>query len=108
MSTHTPGPWAVEPRQWDHGASLAIVALNNGYIVAIVPFDEDIQTVDDPDYETVKRHPDEGPNARLIAAAPELLEALKQFVDYYESMQGHKDNSVIRNGKAAINKAEGR
>ena len=47
-------------------------------------------------------------NARLIAAAPELLEALKQFVDYYESMQGHKDNSVIRNGKAAINKAEGR
>ena len=46
--------------------------------------------------------------ANLIAAAPELLEALKQFVDYYESMQGHKDNSVIRNGKAAINKAEGR
>ena len=46
--------------------------------------------------------------SNLIAAAPELLEALKQFVDYYESMQGHKDNSVIRNGKAAINKAEGR
>ena len=47
-------------------------------------------------------------NYHLSAAAPELLEALKQFVDYYESMQGHKDNSVIRNGKAAINKAEGR
>lgn len=108
MSKHTPGPWAVEPRQWDHGASLAIVAPNNGYIVAIVPFDEDIQTVDEPDEETVMRHPDDVPNAALIAAAPELLEALKQFVDYYESMQGHKDNSVIRNGKAVINKAEGR
>jgi len=77
MSKHTPGPWAVEPRQWDHGASLAIVAPNNGYIVAIVPFDEDIQTVDEPDYETVKRHPDDVPNAHLIAAAPAMYEALK-------------------------------
>lgn len=33
MNKHTPGPWAVEPRQWDHGASLAIVAPNSGYSV---------------------------------------------------------------------------
>ncbi len=81
MSIHkpahfTPGPWAVEPRQWDHGASLAIVAPHSGYIVAVVPFDDDIQTVDEPDYETVKRHPDEVPNAHLIAAAPAMYEAL--------------------------------
>lgn len=72
---HTPGPWAVEPRQWDQGASLAIVAPANGYIVGIVPFDEDIQTVDEPDHSTVKRHPDEMPNAILMAAAPALLQA---------------------------------
>ena len=73
----TPGPWAVELRQWDHGASLAIVARHNGWIVAIVPFDEDIQEVDEPDAETVKRHPDDEPNARLIAAAPAMYEALE-------------------------------
>ena len=93
--THTPGPWRTYNmsknkilKQWhiqrdDCKHDIALVSLD-------VAADE---------RESV---------ANLIAAAPELLEALKQFVDYYESMQGHKDNSVIRNGKAAINKAEGR
>lgn len=92
---HTPGPWRTYNmsknkilKQWhiqrdDCKHDIALVSLD-------VAADE---------RESV---------ANLIAAAPELLEALKQFVDYYESMQGHKDNSVIRNGKAAINKAEGR
>ena len=95
MSEHTPGPWRTYNmsknkilKQWhiqrdDCKHDIALVSLD-------VAADE---------RESV---------ANLIAAAPELLEALKQFVDYYESMQGHKDNSVIRNGKAAINKAEGR
>ncbi len=85
-SKHTPGPWAVEPRQWDHGASLAIVAPNNGYIVAVVPFDADIQTVDEPDMTTVKRHPDDEPNAHLIAAAPAMYEAIKAALDYYRGV----------------------
>ena len=95
MNKHTPGPWRTYNmsknkilKQWhiqrdDCKHDIALVSLD-------VAADE---------RESV---------ANLIAAAPELLEALKQFVDYYESMQGHKDNSVIRNGKAAINKAEGR
>ena len=95
MSEHTPGPWRTYNmsknkilKQWhiqrdDCKHDIALVSLD-------VAADE---------RESV---------ANLIAAAPELLEALKQFVDYYESMQGHKDNSVIRNGKAAINRAEGR
>lgn len=90
---HTPGPWAVEPRQWDHGASLAIVAPNNGYIVAIVPFDEDIQTVDEPDYETVKRHPDEVPNAALIAAAPAMYEALLSILPATDIVSGQETDN---------------
>jgi hypothetical protein len=97
---HTPGPWVVEPRQWDQGASLAIVAPANGFIVAIVPFDEDIQIEDSPTADTVRRHPDEIPNANVLAAAPDLLEAinaapfiqieensaqfLKRYIDWWE------------------------
>jgi hypothetical protein len=78
---HTSLPWAAEPRQWDHGASIAIVSPTNGYIVAIIPYDEDIQEIDEPNFETVKRHPDDLPNAEFIARACnshyELLRTLK-------------------------------
>ena len=87
---HTQGPWGVD------ATGQVCKRATNGSWDLIAYLDES------PYYH------DKFANAHLIAAAPELLEALKQFVDYYESMQGHKDNSVIRNGKAAINKAEGR
>lgn len=76
IAAPTPGPYVVEPRQWDHGASIAIVSPTNGYIVAVVPYDEDIQTVDEPNMDTVKRHPDEIPNAHLLAASWAMREAL--------------------------------
>ena len=93
MSKHTPGPWCV--RHDD------MVCSQEGRIIA---------DCESTPYAMRPAPPivEDKANATLIAAAPELLEALKQFVDYYESMQGHKDNSVIRNGKAAIDKAEGR
>ncbi len=115
----TPGPWAVEPRQWDHGASLAIVAPHSGYIVAVVPFDEDIQTVDEPDYETVKRHPDEVPNAHLIAAAPAMYTTGKLSVDVMARVARELERlgneplrallrSAIIEQEAALAQAEGR
>ena len=111
QSKHTPGPWAVEPRQWDHGASLAIVAPNSGYIVAVVPFDEDIQTVDEPDYNTVKRHPNEVPNAHLIAAAPAMYEALAQAIEEladYEATRNDPKSMTRYRCEAALAQAEGR
>jgi hypothetical protein len=70
IATHTPGPWHVEPLQWDHGASIAIVA--KGQIIATIsPENED----DEPNMHTAKRGPHDEANARLIAAAPALLGA---------------------------------
>ena len=71
--THTPGPWHVEPLQWDHGASIAIVA-NGQIICTIAPENEE----DDVTMETAIRGPRDEANACLIAVAPEMLdEALK-------------------------------
>jgi hypothetical protein len=52
------------------------------------------------------------PNARLIAAAPELLAALHLYVDHFaELVDGHHDDCEpcihMRAGRAAIAKAEG-
>jgi len=70
-ATHTPGPWRIEPLQWDHGASIAIVA-NSQIIATISPENED----EEPDMYTAKRGPHDEANACLIAAAPKMIEAL--------------------------------
>jgi len=73
---HTPGPWHAEPLQWDHGASIAIVA--RGQIVATIsPENED----EEPDMHSAKRGPHDEANARLIAAAPALLDAALLVID---------------------------
>ena len=113
-SSHTPGPWEVQPLAYDHGASLAIVVPRNGYIVAIVPFDEDIQTVDEPNADTVKRHPCERPNAHMLAAAPALFKALEAwaFADadpaaarrkgYYDRAREQRDTLLRQLGSKAV------
>ena len=46
-------------------------------------------------------------NARLIAAAPDLLEALKELQPFFEG-EHHPDHPHCRQMRAAIAKAEGR
>lgn len=99
-AVHTPAPWWVEPLQWDHGASIAIVA--NGQIIATIsPENED----EEPNMHTAKRGPHDEANARVIAAAPVLLKAAEKVVIRWK--KGDLAEAV-RELNAAIATARGR
>jgi hypothetical protein len=106
MSRHTAGPWSLsagyhktvsgEPADWTieggpHGNAIAFLSDDNA----------------GPRYER-------DANARLIAAAPDLLEALKYCRDLLEDVNGfdYRPDDVAANEwaavRAAIAKAEGK
>lgn len=98
MSKHTPGPWAMP----DSGQGrISKVGVNGGW-------DGMIATADCGDYA---RSRSEGlANARLIAAAPELLEALKDAIQELEflksiGVQSSTIDAEIRKSRVAIAKA---
>jgi len=79
MTTHTPGPW--EARADYRGDLLDGVTLCFWEVVRPDPRDTG---PDDPNRDMIcdmGAHPDGEANARLIAAAPELLESLTLLVD---------------------------
>lgn len=94
IAKHTPAPWRLSNED-----GLPIVDANGNplcYMEAYYP---------DGDSEVINRH-----NARLIAAAPELLEALKERV-IAEEKEAHEageiDTPWLEKARAAIVKAEG-
>ena len=93
MSKHTPGPWAFYDDTALTGC-IEIVAL--GKTVARI-----YRSVPEKDL----------PNARLIAAAPDLLEALRDAVTMIDSLNSaygsEQVDSVASNGRAVIAKALG-
>lgn len=97
MSKHTRGPWLVEMPDRDHWCSGASIIgdLPNDYIVADVR-----------NHLSVKDQAEA--NAHLIAAAPEMLDALKGAEDALR-VDGYDKNNLVRAAVlAAIAKAEGR
>ena len=96
--THTPGPWVnrtVGDPTNKSGGQIYAGKVN----VATCHFGSH----DTPEYDDYKA------NARLIAAAPELLDALKKLVGWYDCFQlkeGEADLPVIVKSRAAIAKAE--
>jgi hypothetical protein len=84
MSKHTPGPWAV-------------IESPRGYIVAARDGVYDIAVIRDIGSE------DNHANARLIACAPDLLEALRPLTKgvYWIT------DAQVKAARAAIAKAEG-
>lgn len=98
MSKYTPGPWVLENR----GCKYIVSKPGDGYIT------RDVCRLDG---STMSAFAQEA-NARLIAAAPELLEALRGLLalDKEHHQRGHDDEDIcqeVQAARAAIAKAEG-
>jgi len=90
---HTPGPWTVT----DKG-----VRDSGGYICFI----PETTHYEGQDERYVKEVAERHANARLIAAAPELLETL-QTIAAFAVGNGDVCEIIARRARAAIAKAEG-
>jgi hypothetical protein len=89
MSAHTPGPWRLDTGS-NPGSPKGMAVCEGPFIIANV--------VDLSNHAKA--------NARLIAAAPELLAALELFVGWY-SIGEDSQNAIIRRGRDVIAKATG-
>lgn len=100
-TTHTPGPWATIDGDGEYIIKTIAPAGRNGYTIADV-FSH---------FEAT--NPEAEANARLIASAPELLEALQECVKAleleHEIALSLTQSRAVSKAKQAINKAtEGR
>lgn len=103
MSKHTPGPWAYGGREFND------VREADGELVAVALH----LRVKKPERSIAEAKA----NARLIAAAPDLLAVLKAFSDYVHQEQSATDGAVTYSttainhwaflARAAIAKATG-
>ena len=91
---HTPGPWRFYTEPQPNGCP--IVGNGRGLMLAMLA-----HSVNYPD-----QRDEANANARLIAAAPELLEALIELADCGAEAWG-EDRPCVRIARAAIAKATG-
>lgn len=105
--THTPGPWSIPHFAVDD------CKCNCKYVLAEYGGMGSIATVNHCQSEDYPWGDDEGPdmaqakaNARLIAAAPKLLEALREIATGRDK-SGMKSDFPADIARAAISKAEG-
>lgn len=102
MTTHTPGPWIAEQEVFAPGGIVGIYVAQYDARVQepggriCQAYGNCLVTTD----ETVRA------NARLIAAAPDLLAALKAVVESWET--GTRWRDEMGRARAAIAKAEGK
>jgi hypothetical protein len=101
---HTPGPWKVGRKSSNPGEGLEIAAKSKFIAWGTSTYNED----KDEDVITGE----DRANARLIAAAPELLGAIKGLIDQLEAIgipDWHgAEGLCLKQARAATAKAEGR
>lgn len=105
MSNHTPGPWRLSKLGFaENDGSIPVLSATEG--------DETAKRICTVSFQSKAKRgeayrtpcADRDANARLIAAAPELLEALKELsFDAFED--AHPE--AVKKARAAIAKAEG-
>ena len=103
MSKHTPGPWQILPEEVDKNyIRIRGTVWGGRYKVANVPTCETTghTKIDDRNVTETQA------NVQLIAAAPELLEALEDYVKVHEFL-GHADRPHYQAAIKAIAKAKG-
>jgi hypothetical protein len=93
--SHTPGPWQTDQAEHDAPYQDIRIHAGKGSICRVWIDDAPVH-----DYNAEQRA-----NARLIAAAPELLEALKRLMGETTTMQDALE--AAQQARAAIAKAEG-
>lgn len=90
--THTPGPWRIHKLPW-------CTYIGAGPVV---------DSVTGASRDCIAYNVSEGPNARLIAAAPDLYEALKVMVelaqetDYFTDPSDPDPYAALKTAEAAI------
>ena len=95
-ATHTRGPWEAIPAKNEHGEGTISVRGRGEFIATM-----DTVSIGGSAY----RLPDNGEaNARLIASAPEMLEALSYIAETLENCHLDKDNlaQLARTARAAM------
>jgi hypothetical protein len=115
VSEHTPGPWTAarlveedgEPTRGDAAKKYAADCIDKGGENFFIVWCEK------PDGPADVCHTGNGPtsaeNARLIAAAPDLLAFAERYVDEAEAGGGWEgDEDLFLCARAAIRKAEGK
>ena len=96
-AAHTPGPWKVDPNFWGD-----IETAKGELQICTVDADGDVgHNFACPEIAEAEA------NARLIAASPDLLEALERLVDRVTDLGANGFSQEVANGKAAIAKAKG-
>lgn len=99
MGNHTPGPWAVQRLEESHngytGWKTFTIRSKQNVCLSVVG---EVDHYHEQDHEA---------NALLIAAAPDLLDALRACVFSLRSPDALNENSV-KMAEKAIAKAEGR
>ena len=96
MSAHTSGPWTINP--------ISVTTVNGAGIVVAACGQHSNNRRD-----LVEMHNELCANARLIAAAPDMLAALHKCVAQLEMITGmvHDERAALIDARAALVKATG-